>query len=314
MKIVFFGSSHFAVPALEALIKSPYPVCCVVTQPDKKKGRHLRLAATDVKEVAGKAGLGVFQPASVNSPESIKYLQSLSADIFVVVAYGQILARDVLDIAKIFAINIHASLLPKYRGAAPINWAIINGEKYTGVSVIKLIRKMDAGPLILQKEIPVAESDDSVIIEDKLRKLGAELLGEALKQIKEKSYKLTDQDEKKVIMAPKLKKSDGQIDWQNPATRIHNLVKGCLPWPGAFTHYKGKLLKIYKTDIARQIGELTGSLPGEIVSIHKQGLEVMAGDSPVLIKELQLEGGHRMSAKEFIHGHKIKPGERLIKK
>ena len=312
MKIIFFGSAHFAIPALEALIKSPYEVCAVVTQPDKNKGRHLHLASTDVKAVANQSGLKVFQPESVNSPDAIKYLKSLSADLFVVVAYGQILSQAVLDIPKIFAINIHASLLPKYRGAAPINWAIINGEKSTGVTIIKLIRKMDAGPMLIQKEITIAEADDSVILEDKLRKLGAELLIPALKGIENKTYKLTEQDEEKVVMAPKLKKNDGEIDWSKPAIRIHNLVKGCLPWPGAFTHYKGKLLKIYKTEVGPQIGEVMGSQPGEILSIHKDGLEVIAGDRPILIKELQLEGGNRMEAGEFIHGHKIKPGDRLV--
>ncbi len=314
MKIVFFGSSHFAVPALEVLIKSHSKVCSVVTQPDKKKGRHLHLASTDVKSVASQVGLEVFQPENVNAPDSVEYLKKLSADLFVVVAYGQILSQAILDLPKIFSINIHASLLPKYRGAAPINWAIINGEKSTGLTIIKLVRKMDAGPMLLQKEIPISENDDSVILEDKLHKLGAELLIDAFKEIKKKTYRLTEQDEKKVVMAPKLKKSDGAIDWSKPAVQIHSLVKGCLPWPGAFTHYKGKLLKIYKTEMGTRVNGLTGYQPGEVSSIHKDGLEVMTGDGPLLIRELQLEAGNRMMAKEFVQGHKIKSGERLLKK
>ena len=185
MRIVFFGSSHFAVPSLEALIKSRYEVCCVVTQPDKKKGRHLHLGATDVKATAKAAGLTVFQPEKINSPEALDYLKSFGADLFVIAAYGQILSQEVLDIPKIFPINIHASLLPKYRGAAPINWAIIKGEKVTGVTIIKVVRKMDAGPVLLQKEAPININDDAIILEDKLRTLGVELLIEALKEIKD---------------------------------------------------------------------------------------------------------------------------------
>ena len=248
MKIVFFGSSHFAVPALEALTKGAQEVCCVVTQPDKKKGRHLHLAGTDVLATAKAAGLKTFQPENINSPESLDYLKNLSADIFVIVAYGQILSQAVLDIPRIFPINIHASLLPKYRGAAPINWAVINGEKNTGVSMIKVTRKMDAGPIIAQKELSIDIADDSVILEDKLRALGVELLVEGLKDIKNEVFKLVEQDEKRVVMAPKMKKINGYIDWELSAPEIYNLVRGCLPWPGAFTYYKGKLLKIFKAN------------------------------------------------------------------
>ena len=246
MKIIFFGSSHFAVPSLEALIKSRYEVVCVVTQPDKKKGRHLHLGITNVKATAKAAGLTVFQPEKINSLEALEYLKSFSADLFVIVAYGQILSQEILDIPKIFPINIHASLLPKYRGAAPINWAIIKGEKVTGVTIIKVTKKMDSGPVILQKEAPINKTDDAMILEDKLRMLGVELLTEALKEIKNKTFKLTEQDEFKVIMAPKLKKADGCINWDIPADEIYNLIRGCLPWPGAYTYYKGKLLKIFK--------------------------------------------------------------------
>lgn len=313
MKIVFFGSSHFAVPALEALIKSRYQVCCVVTQPDRKKGRHLHLGSTDVKGLAKQADLQVFQPESVNSSGSVKYLKSLSAELFVVVAYGQILSHDLLGIPAIMAINIHASLLPKYRGAAPINWALINGEGSTGVTIIKLVRKMDAGPMIMQKEVPVNDKDDSVALEDGLRKLGAESLLEAIEKIKNKDYNLIEQDEGKVVMAPKLKKCDGSIDWSKPAKQIHNLVRGCLPWPGAFTHYKEKILKIYKTEVIPETSGLSGFQPGEVLSCGRDCLEIMSGDTPLLLKELQLEGGHRMSAAEFIHGHKICPGYRFKK-
>ncbi|MFA5345491.1 MAG: methionyl-tRNA formyltransferase [Candidatus Omnitrophota bacterium] len=311
MKIVFFGSAHFAVPSLEVLIKSPYEICAVVTQPDKKKGRHLHLGQTDVKALADKAGLKVFQPENVNSGGSIKYLKGLSADIFVIVAYGQILSQEALDLAKIFPINIHASLLPRYRGAAPINWAVINGEKSTGITIIQVTRKMDAGPILMQEKIPVSQGDDSVILEDRLRKLGAELLLDALGEIENKTFKLILQDEKQAVMAPKLRKEDGYIDWSLPAYKIYNKVRGCLPWPAAFTRYKDKLLKIYKLEIGSVPVGFSGARPGEILNATKEGLAVKAGDGYLVIKDLQLEGRRRMPALDFTAGHKVRPGERF---
>lgn len=313
MKTVFFGSSHFAVPCLEALIKSPYEICAVVTQPDKKKGRHLHLAPTDVKAVAKQAGLQVFQPESVNSPEALKYLKNLSADLFAVVAYGQILSQAVLDLPKIFSVNIHASLLPKYRGAAPINRAILNGEKNTGITIIQLTRKMDAGPILMQKEIPITDRDDSMTLEDELRRVGAELLMDALKEIESRTFKLVPQNEKQVIMAPKLKKEDGYIDWERGADEIYNQVRGCLPWPGAFTYYKGKLLKIYKAKPGRDLLIQDDFGSGRVVS-SKNEVVVQTGRGVLVIEGLQLEAGKRMSAKDFVHGHKIRTGDILGKK
>ena len=316
MKIVFFGSSHFAVASLEALIKSSYDVCCVVTQPDKKKGRHLHLGFTDVKTTAEAAGLTVFQPAKINSPEALSYLKTFGADLFIIVAYGQILSQEILDIPKIFPINIHASLLPKFRGAAPINWAIIKGEKSTGVSIIKVTRKMDSGPVILQKEALINKTDDAIILEDKLRTLGVELLMEALKEIKNKTFKLTEQDENKVIMAPKLKKADGCIDWGLKADEIYNLVRGCFPWPGAYTYYKGKLLKIFKAQASKAAPSQGSFKPGEVteITIEKNEIAVATLSGNLMIEELQLEGGRRMNSKDFVHGHKVKPGDNFGKK
>lgn len=308
MKIVFFGSSHFAVPALEALIKSRQEVCAVVTQPDRKKGRHLRLGQTDVKAVAKAAGLDIFQPENINSPASLKYLKARGADIFVVVAYGQILSQEVLDIPRIFSLNIHASLLPKYRGAAPVNWAVISGERSTGVTIIRLIRKMDAGPVLLQRAIPVTEEDDAVTMEEKLRVFGAELLLEALQEVEGKTYRLMEQDETLVVAAPKLKKDCGLIDWEKPASRIHDAIRGCLPWPGAFTYYKGKRLKIYKAEVTQEAIFPAGLKCGGVL-VDKREMVVKAGKGGLVIRELQLEAGKRMSAGDFIHGHKIKTGE-----
>ncbi|MDD3275297.1 MAG: methionyl-tRNA formyltransferase, partial [Candidatus Omnitrophica bacterium] len=239
MKIVFFGSSHFAVPALEALIKSPHEVVCVVTQPDKKRGRHLHLSGTDIKNTAVAARLKVFQPEDVKSVESVDFLKRFGADVFVTAAYGQIFSQEVLDIPRIMPLNIHASLLPRYRGAAPINWAIINSDKKTGVSIMYVSLKMDSGPILLQKETLIKGGDTALTLEERLRVLGAGLLMEALKLIDAREYRLFDQDEDKAIFAPKLKKEDGLIQWHNHAAVIHDQIRGVLPWPGAFTSYRG---------------------------------------------------------------------------
>ena len=303
MKIIFFGSAHFAVPALESLIKEKHKILCVVTQPDKKKGRYLHLGVTDIKALALEAGLRVFQPENINTPKSVEFLKSLNADLFVIVAYGQLLSQEVLDIPKVFPINIHASLLPKYRGAAPINWAIIKGEKVTGVTIMQVTKKMDSGPVILQKEINILDSDDAVSLELKLRDLGAGLLLRAVPLIKSKDYKLTSQDESKVTLAGKLKKSDGLIDWSKPAQEIINLIRGTVPWPSAFTHYKGKLLKIFKAKAVDS--SQAGYSDGEVLSAAKEGIGVATGQGTLLIQELQIEGKRRMNAEEFIAGHKI---------
>jgi len=311
MKIIFFGSAHFAVPALEALIKSGHELVCVVTQPDKKRGRHLHISGTDVKSIAVSAKLKTFQPDNIKSRESVEFLKKLDADLFVIVAYGQIFSQEVLDIPKIMPINIHASLLPRYRGAAPINWAIINAEKKAGVSIMYVSLKMDSGPVILQKEIKIEEADTAITLEEKLRVLGAELLMEALEIIDNRNYSLIEQDEDKVILAPKLKKEDGLIDWDEPATAIHNQVRGVLPWPGAFTCFGGKMLKVFQADVLTFFPNHK-PVPGEVVRADKQGIVVACGRGFLNIKELQLEAGKRMPAQNFIIGHKLKKGDIFV--
>ncbi|MDP3042509.1 MAG: methionyl-tRNA formyltransferase [Candidatus Omnitrophota bacterium] len=313
MRIIFFGSAHFAVPALEALIKSRHELVCVVTQPDKQKGRHLQVTGTDVKSTAVLAKLKIFQPENIKSKESVKFLKGLDADLFVIVAYGQIFSQEVLDIPKIMPINIHASLLPRYRGAAPINWAIINAEKKAGVSIMYVSLKMDSGPVILQKETKIEEKDTAVSLEEKLRYAGAELLIDALKIIDSRNYRLLEQDEDKVIIAPKLKKEDGLIDWAVPAVNIHNQVRGVLPWPGAFTGYRGKILKIFWTEVL-PLFSVHKPVPGEVVRADKHGIVVACARGFLEIKELQLEAGKRMSAQNFIIGHKLIAGEVLGKR
>lgn len=313
MKIIFFGSSHFAVPSLEALIKSKHEILCVVTQPDKQKGRYLHVAGTILKDTAASAKLKIFQPENINSKESVKFLKDFQADLFVIIAYGQILSQELLDIPKIMPINIHASLLPRYRGAAPINWAIINGERKTGISIMYVSLKMDAGPIILQEEIKIEDKDTSISLEDKLCRLGAKLLDQALEKIDNRDYRLLDQDEDKVVYAPKMKKEIGLIDWDAPAADIYNQVRGVLPWPGAFTILSGKMLKIFQTEILSAFPSHKPS-PGEVVRADKSGIVVACGRGFLKIDELQLEAGKRMSAQSFILGRRLCVGDILGKK
>ena len=282
----------------------------MVTQPDKQKGRHLQVSGTDVKSTAVLAKLKIFQPEDIKSKESVKFLKDLEADLFVIVAYGQIFSQEVLDIPKLMPINIHASLLPRYRGAAPINWAIINGDKKSGVTIMFVTLKMDSGPIILQKEVKIEDKDTSETLEEKLRKCGAELLIDALGIIDSRSYRLVDQDEDKVILAPKLKKEDGLIDWGASAIDIHNQIRGLLPWPGASTHYRGKRLKIFHSDVLPLFPNHR-PVPGEVVRADKDVIIVACARGFLAIKELQLEAGKRMPAVSFISGHKLKVGEIL---
>lgn len=314
MNIVFFGSSHFAVPSLEALIKSGHKILCVVTQPDRKRGRGLHLEGTSVKQVASQMGLKTYQPLDIHSAAATTFLKAFPADLFIIISYGQILSQEILDIPKLFAINAHASLLPQYRGAAPINWALINGEKTTGVTIMKMERKMDAGPIIAQETVDIEDQDTAVALENKLSKTAEKLLIDTLAKISAGQYDLTPQDEAKASLAPKLKKEDGLIDWHEPASKNRNLIRGCLDWPGAFTHHKGKLLKIFKSSVVRLPEVVASRVPGQIVKISKQGIVVATGEGDLLIEALQIQGKKVMTASQFLAGHKISPQDMLEKK
>ncbi|MCM8799915.1 MAG: methionyl-tRNA formyltransferase [Candidatus Omnitrophica bacterium] len=310
MRIVFFGSSEFSLPFLEYLFLERKDELWVVTCLDRPKGRGLKILPNPVKEFCLKNNLRVYQFKDINSLEAKDSLKKFEPDLFVVVAYGQIFSKEILEIPKIFSINVHASLLPKYRGAAPINWAIINGEKETGISIIKMEEKVDCGPIILQKNIAIDIDDDSFTLEEKLKDLGKIILIEAIKKIEEGDFSLTIQDKRYVSFAPKLKKRDGLIDWNKSAIIIHNLIRGCRGWPSAFTYYKSKLLKIHKSNYVQSTG-IDNYLPGEVIDISKEGILVACGKDRILIKKLQMEGKREMSAEEFICGHKIAKGEIL---
>ena len=309
MRIVFFGSSDFAVPSLARLIKGNYEILNVVTQPDREKGRHLSVEMTPIKQSATKHKLKILQPEKLNEAEFIKSLKNLGADIFIVVAYGEILSKAILDIPKIFSINLHGSLLPKYRGAAPINWAIINGERTTGVSIIKMNEFMDKGDIILQKAIDIYKEDTVISLSNRLSIIGSEMLIEALKMIGDGRVSLTAQNEKEVCFAPKLKKEDGLIDWKKDAQGISNQIRGLIPWPGSFTHYNNKLLKIWQAEVLES--DTKGVIPGTIIDISKKSICVATGRGVLELKTLQPESGKRMQVAQFISGHAMKIGDRF---
>lgn len=308
MNIVFFGTSDFALLPLERLLESPHKVLAVVTRPDIKKGRFLKLSENPVKIFSKNNNIKIFQFEELESG-AFKALKGLEADLFVVVSYGKILKKDFLGIPKYCSINLHGSLLPKYRGAAPINWAIIKGEKLSGATVIKMSEKMDAGDTIMKAEVPIDDSDTSITLARKISEAGTKILLGVCDEIASgKAINFAPQDNNLATFAPKLKKSDGLINWARAPLDIHNLVRGVQPWPGAFTFYKGKAIKIFKTEPLENKG---GSKTGEIVSLGNSGILVKCLKGAILIKELQLEGKKRMDSKDFFIGNKIKPGEML---
>jgi len=310
MRIVYFGSSEFGLPSLKALIENKHEVCCAVTQPDKEKGRGMHIAQTPIKDFAVSKAIEIYQPEKINTPQALEFLSGLKPDLFVVIAYGQILSRQILDIPALMPINTHASLLPLYRGAAPINRAIIDGKTETGNTIIKMNPKMDEGPIILQSKINIKNDDDAITLENKLSLDASELLLKALSLIKDNTFKLCEQNHQDATIAQKMKKSDGLIDWLKSAEDIHNQIRGCLGWPDAFTHFQGKLLKIFKSSPVMDISQV-GAHPGEIIQVHKNEILIATGKGSLLIQELQIEGKKRMKAGEFVTGHKIAPGEIL---
>ncbi|MCP4649077.1 MAG: methionyl-tRNA formyltransferase [PVC group bacterium] len=311
MKIVFFGSSEFAVASLNMLFKS-HDVMAIVTQPDREKGRKLQLSKTPVKICAQKNDIEIYQPEDICAEEAISKLKSYNADLFVVVSFGRILTKEVLEIPKLYCINVHASLLPRWRGASPVNRAIINKDQTTGVSIIRMNELMDAGDILLTKSLEIDPEDDAVILMQKLGGLGAEALLEAVKVIEGEKVSFIQQDETLVTIAHKLKKTDGLIDWQEEAECIHNKVRGLLPWPCAYTYYKGKFLKILKTRVVCPTSEQKEYSSGEIiVADQKEGISVATGKEIIVIEMLQPEGKRVMSAQDFLLGHKVIVGDKL---
>lgn len=305
MKIIFMGTPDFAVPTLESLFAKGYSIDLVITQKDKPKGRGKKVQYTPVKEKALELGLPVYQPDNVNDLESIEIMKKLNPDFIVVVAYGQILKKEILELPKYNCLNVHASILPKYRGAAPINWAIVNGEKETGVTIMEMAEGLDTGDMILWESIPINLDDDYPSIHDKLSILGGSLIIDALEKIKNDNFTRTVQDNSISTYASMLSKETGIINWNNNAEDIRNLVRGLKPWPSAYTQYKDDTLKIHDVDVVDKVKD---GKNGEIVKVDKEGIYVNTLDKTILIKELQFPGKKKLLAKDYLKGNSIEEG------
>lgn len=308
------GTPDFAVPSLDALINSPCEVVAVITQPDRPKGRHGVLTPPPVKVLATKENIPVYQPEKIKDRTFLPLLKGLNPDVIVVVAYGQILSKDILDIPPKWCINIHASLLPKYRGSSPINWAIINGEKLSGVTSMIVTEGLDSGPILLKEEIAIDDNDDAQTLHDKLSVAGGKLLIETMNGIEKGVLVPVPQKESEATYFPMLEKADGLIDWHKKAEEIRNRIRGLNPWPGTYTYLQSHgseekvMLKIFKANIVSR-GEVTSPLSaGIITEISDNGIVVATANDYLLIKELQMEGKRRMTAAEFIRGHKLEKG------
>jgi methionyl-tRNA formyltransferase len=302
MRLVFLGSPAFAVPTLERLVESGARVLEVVTQPDRPRGRGQQPAAPPVKEAALRLGLPVYQPERVRRPEAVDWLRTLAPDAMVVVGYGQIIPQAVIDIPRFGIINVHASLLPKYRGAAPVQWAIANGETRTGVTTMRIDAGLDTGDVLLTAETGIGLAETAVELGDRLAAMGADLLIRTLEGIEAGSLIARKQDPAEATHAPLLKKEDGRIDWNLPAQAIHNRVRGFQPWPGAYTTFRGQTLRISKSRVAAA-SSLAGRAAGELASLTPP--VVSCGSGALELIEVQLEGRRRMSAADFANGHRL---------
>jgi len=303
MKIIFMGTPEFAVPSLKALIESDHDVIAVVAQPDKPKGRGHKIASPPTKVLSQEFNIPVLQPDKIKTDEFLKELEELDPDVICVTAYGKIIPKSILELPEYGCINVHPSLLPKYRGAAPINWTIAGGDKVTGVTIIQMDEGMDSGDMLLVREVPISDEDDAGTMFEKLSHIGGEMLVETIGLLAEGKLNPVKQDESLVTYAPMLKKSDGEINWERPSLELWNLIRGMNPWPGTFTKLGNRTLKIFKTKVVEGHGK-----PGEVVLSSKNDLHIATGDGALEILELQIEGGKRLDIKAFITGHQIEKG------
>jgi methionyl-tRNA formyltransferase len=329
MKIVFMGTPDFARAALEKIIEAGHEVLLVVTQPDKPKGRSGELQVSEVKECALEHNIPVFQPVRIKLPENVAELKKYDADIYVVAAFGQILSQEILDIPRFGCVNIHASLLPEYRGAAPIQQAILDGKKETGVTIMQMAAGMDTGDILVQRTLPIADDETGGGLFDKLSDLGAKTIVEALPMIEKGELTPVPQDEEKATKCGKLSKDMGRIDFSRDAGTIRNLVRGLNPWPSAFTSFNKKTFKIWnvkalgKPEYNQLIKEVSdgkedvranainnGSF-GTIMAVFKDSFVVLTGDGFLQVTEVQLEGKKRMAVKDFLLGYKLEVGTKL---
>ena len=302
MRILFMGTPDFAVASLKRLVEDGHEICGVITQPDKPKNRGHKMQPTPVKEYALTQNLEVYQPLKAKDGEAMGIVESLNPELIVVAAYGKVLPEELLNYPKYGSINVHSSLLPAYRGAAPINWAILDGLEETGVTIMYMAKELDAGDIILQKTTAIGENEDSLALTTRLAELGAEALSEAVVALADGIAVRTPQEHEKHTYASMLSREMSPIDWSRPARAINCQVRGLIPWPCASTELAGTKFKVYKT----VVGKETNQAPGKILAANKQGIEVACGDGKSLwITELQAEGGKRMAAGAYLLGHPI---------
>lgn len=309
MNIVFFGTSGFAVPALEKLLASNHRVMAVVTQPDRPAGRGQELHQSPVKEIAAAKSLHLFQPENCNEYEFLRELRALSPDVIVVVAYGQKLGNEILQMARFYVLNIHPSLLPKYRGPEPVARAILNGDPFAGVCIVKVVEKMDAGPILGIARVPVPPEATTPEMEDQLSQTGADLLVDVITQIGERRQIEIPQDEREASYAKKFEKNDGRIDWRKPSAKIQNFVRALIPYPCAFSFLGGKQRVVIHKVKGTRYPQKPDHRPGSILAVEKDSFKVACADGDLTILELQPENKRRMSAAEFINGYQPKPGQ-----
>lgn len=325
MRIVFMGTPDFSVPALKALVEAGHQVIAVVTQPDKPKGRGKEVQMTPVKIQAMEDGIPVYQPAKVREASFVEVLKGLEADVYVVIAFGQILPKAVLELPKYGCINIHASLLPKYRGAAPIQWCVIDGERETGITTMMMDVGLDTGDMLEKAVIPIEEKETGGSLHDKLSMAGGDLILSTLKKLEEGTLVRTPQTDEGTCYAKMLTKSLGDIDWNQGAVSIERLIRGLNPWPSAYTMWNGKTIKIWAADViaGREAADFlsesgvpaeTGTAPGTVVCSDKRGLVVCTGGGLLSIRELQMEGKKRMDTPAFLRGYPIPAGDVFVKK
>lgn len=313
MKIIFMGTPDFAVGTFEALLQAGHEITLAVTQPDKPKGRGKTMQFPPVKEAAMAHGVEVFQPRRIREPECIEYLRKFQADIIVVVAFGQILPKEILDMPSKGCINVHASLLPDYRGAAPIQWAVINGEQVTGVTTMRMDEGLDTGDMIMKEEVALEQGETGGSLFERLAQTGAELCVRTLTAIEEGTAVYTPQDHTKATHTTMIKKELGEIDWTKPAEELECLIRGLNPWPSAYTKLKGKTLKIWKASVEESSKQAGGQEAGIVIEAGRDGFIVQTGQGRLKLLEVQLEGKKRMETDAFLRGYPVETGTRLGK-
>lgn len=309
MKIVFMGTPDFAAGVLEALINSEHEITAVITQPDRPKGRSRELIFTPVKELACKNGIEVFQPNRIKDAEAVEQLRKYEADIYVVAAFGQILSKEILDIPKFGCINVHASLLPKYRGAAPIQWCIADGEEYTGVTIMQMNEGLDTGDILTQEKVDITSDETGETLFDKLMEVGSKLLVDTLSKIQSGDITPTPQKDEESSYAVMIKKEMGHIDYKKSAVAIERLQRAFTPWPGVYSFIDGKMLKLKKVSVS---DKKSRSECGVIEEVRKDSIIVACAEGSLVIEEVQLEGKKAMNVHDFLLGYKIEPGDILL--